>query len=92
MLLTGAAVVVHSLSPRAVPVAWLPVGWGLVVCLRADLLELPTWSRQLSPVHWIGAVPRDAWHRPAALTMAVAAVVLVAVSTVRYRWRDLEAG
>ncbi|MDG4752597.1 hypothetical protein O7630_16755 [Micromonospora sp. WMMD718] len=92
VLLTGVAVVVHSLSPRAVPVAWLPVGWGLVVCLRADLLELPSWSRQLSPVHWIGAVPRDALHRPAALTMAVAAVVLVVVSTVRYRWRDLEAG
>ncbi|WP_433527963.1 ABC transporter permease [Micromonospora sp. CA-263727] len=92
VLLIGGAVAVHSLSPRAVPVAWLPVGWGIVVCLRADLLELPSWARQLSPVHWIGAVPRDAWHRPAALTMTAVAILLVAVSTVRYRWRDLEAG
>ncbi|MGA5301854.1 hypothetical protein ACPCHT_18130 [Nucisporomicrobium flavum] len=92
VLLIGLAMGVHSVSPRAVPVAWLSVGWGIVVCLRADLLELPTWARQLSPVHWIGAVPRDAWHRPAALTMTVVAVVVVALSTVRYRRRDLEAG
>ncbi|MEV2240426.1 hypothetical protein [Micromonospora sp. NPDC049891] len=92
VLLVGGAVAVHSLSPRAVPVAWLPVGWGVVVSLRADLLELPTWAREFSPVQWIGAVPRDAWDWPAALTMTVLAVVLVAASTVRYRQRDLEAG
>jgi ABC-2 type transport system permease protein len=92
VLLIGGALAVHSLSPRAVPLAWLPIGWGIVVCLRADLLELPSWARELSPVHWIGAVPRDTWHRPAALTMTVVAVSLVALSTVRYRSRDLEAG
>ncbi len=91
-LLIAGAMAVHSLSPRAVPVAWLPVGWGIVVCLRAELLELPSWARQLSPVHWTGGVPRDAWDRPAALTMTLVAVVLVAVSTARFRQRDLAAG
>ncbi|WP_341720030.1 hypothetical protein QQG74_10120 [Micromonospora sp. FIMYZ51] len=92
VLLIGLALAVHSLSPRWVSIVWLPVGWALVVCLRADLLELPSWARQLSPLHWVGAVPRAAWDRPAALTLAVFAVVLTIGSTVVYRRRDLVAG
>lgn len=92
VLLVGAVIAVHSISPRAVPLGWLAIGWGTVVCLRADLLDLPPWARRLSPLHWIGAVPRDAWHRPAALTMTLLAVTLAAASMLIYQRRDLTAG
>ncbi|MEU8244161.1 hypothetical protein AB0C07_38405 [Actinoplanes missouriensis] len=92
LLLAGVALAAHAWSPRAVAVAWLPVGWGIVVCLRADLLEFPGWLRRLSPVDGIGAVPREAWHGTAAMSMVAVAAVLVVLSAVRYRRRDLEAG
>jgi len=92
VLLAVTALTLHSVSPRAVAVAWLAVGWGIIVCLRADLLDLPEWARRLSPMEWMGAVPRDAWHRPAALGMTLLAVALALAATLVYQRRDLRAG
>ncbi|MEU4159279.1 hypothetical protein [Actinoplanes sp. NPDC026670] len=91
-LITVAAVVLQSVTPRAVAVAWLFVGWGIVVCLRADMLDVPEWARRLSPLYWVGAVPRDDWDRPAALAMTAGALVLAAAAVVAFQRRDLRAG
>ncbi|MEV5988025.1 hypothetical protein AB0L85_23900 [Streptomyces sp. NPDC052051] len=92
LLLAVIALALHSVNPRVVTVTWLAVGWGIVVCLRADLLDLPEWARRLSPVHWVGAVPRDAWDRPAALVMTLLALALAAVAVLAFQRRDLRAG
>jgi len=86
------ALALHAVSPRAVAMAWLAVGWGVIVCLRADLLDLPEWARNLSPLHWMGAVPRDDWNQLPALIMTVLAAALVVAATAVYERRDLRAG
>jgi hypothetical protein len=40
----------------------------------------------------MGAVPSEAWNRPAAVTMTLLAAALVVISTLSYRRRDLSAG
>jgi len=59
---------------------------------RPDLLDLPEWARNLSPLHWMGAVPRDDWNQLAALIMTVLAAALVVAATAVYERRDLRAG
>ncbi|MFC6607865.1 ABC transporter permease [Amorphoplanes digitatis] len=92
ILFAGIAAALSALSPRMVALAWLAIGWGTIVCLRADLLRIPGWARHLSPLDWMGSVPGDAWDRPAAALMTVLAVALAVTSTLIYRRRDLSAG
>jgi ABC-2 type transport system permease protein len=92
ILFVGLATILSSLTPRVVAAAWLIAGWATVVCLRADLLGIPEWARDLSPLNWVGAVPSEAWRRPAALNMTLIALVLAVISTLLYRRRDLRAG
>lgn len=92
LLLAVTALALQSVNPRVITVMWLTVGWGVVVCLRADMLDLPEWARRLSPLHWVGAVPRDDWDRPAALVMTLLALALAAVAVLAYQRRDLRAG
>ncbi|MEN2424340.1 hypothetical protein AABB02_40350 [Streptomyces rimosus] len=92
LLLAVTALALQSVNPRTVTVAWLAVGWGIVVCLRADLLDLPEWARRLSPLHWVGAVPQEAWDRPAALFMTLLALAVAAVGALAFHHRDLRAG
>nr|BFE74714.1 hypothetical protein GCM10020092_080150 [Actinoplanes digitatis] len=63
ILFAGIAAALSALSPRMVALAWLAIGWGTIVCLRADLLRIPGWARHLSPLDWMGSVPGDAWDR-----------------------------
>jgi ABC-2 type transport system permease protein len=92
LLVAVTSLALQSVNPRAVNVTWLAVGWGIVVCLRADMLDLPEWARRLSPLHWVGAVPQDDWDRPAALVMTLLALALAAVAVLAFRRRDLRAG
>jgi ABC-2 type transport system permease protein len=92
LLLVVLALVLNSLTPRAVVAAWLAVAWGVIVCLRADFLDLPDWSRRLSPLQWLGAVPRDGWDRTSALVMVLVAGVLAVASAALFQRRDLRAG
>jgi polyether ionophore transport system permease protein len=92
LLIEVVALALLSVSPRAVTVTWLAVGWGVVVCLRADLLDLPEWARRLSPLDWVGAVPRDTWDRPVALAMTLLALALAAAALLAFQRRDLRAG
>ncbi|MEV4824653.1 hypothetical protein [Micromonospora sp. NPDC049274] len=92
VLFAGIAAALSALSPRLVTLAWLAIAWGVIVCLRADLLRIPGWARHLSPLDWMGSVPAEAWDRPAAALMTVLAVALAVSSTVIYRRRDLSAG
>jgi len=45
----------------------------------------PDWARRISPLQWMGAVPRDDWDRTAALGMTTVAVLLALVTVVIYR-------
>jgi len=92
ILLAVTALALHAVSPRIVAAVWLAVGWGVIVCLRADLLDIPVWARRISPLQWMGAVPRDDWDQTAALSMTALAAALALATVVIYRRRDLRAG
>jgi len=68
------------------------VGWGVIVALRANLLDIPEWARRLSPLHWTGAVPRADWDTNSALVLTLLAAALAVVAAVLYQRRDLRAG
>lgn len=78
--------------PAVVTLGWLPVTWAGIVAFLAELLDLPRWARDLSPLEMIGKIPAEAPDRPATAALAAAALVMVVASAMLIRRRDLVRG
>ena len=89
LVLVGATTLLVALVPRRAPLAWALLAVVAVVAFLADALDLPGWVRSLSPFHHLAETPAEplSWWRLASVT-AVAAM-LVALSMVGIRRRDL---
>lgn len=92
VLVTAVCAALCALGPRWAALGWLPVGWCFTVGFLGEALRLPQWSRDLSPLHLVGALPVDDPDRTAVVGLGLAAVVLLAASVVVFRRRDLRAG
>ncbi|WP_251840804.1 ABC transporter permease [Oceanitalea stevensii] len=92
ILLVGAlAVALYGLAPRAASLAWALVVWVVIVAVLGDLLGLPDWARDVSPLAHTPAVP-DADLAPAPLVvMAALAALLLLAGLVGLRRRDVGA-
>ena len=90
ILLTGAvAVALLGLAPRAAGLAWVLVVWSAIVLFLGDLLDLPGWARDVSPLAHTPMVP-DADPAVAPLVvMSALAVALTLVGAAALRRRDL---
>jgi ABC-2 type transport system permease protein len=72
-------------------VAWALVGWAAVVVILGELLGLPQWARDVSPLEHTPLVPQEEWGAAVlGLQVAVAAVLVVA-GVVGVRRRDVPA-
>lgn len=90
LLFLGLAALAFALVPRAAT----GVSYGLLLIafvwqLFGSLLDVPTWTLDLSPFHQIGLVPAQGFKAAAALVMlAIAAVAAIAALRV-FEARDL---
>lgn len=90
VLLTVAfAAVVLGWRPRWAAVAWVVVGYILVVAWLGPALGLPDWAEQASPLAFTAAVPMEQWDPTAAALQVVAAVVLFVLARLGLTHRDL---
>lgn len=92
VLIAAVAAALQAAAPVLARFGWALLGWATVVGMLAEPLRLPTWARDLSPLHAVGRVPIED-PRPAALAgMAVIVAVLAATGLARFSRRDLTAG
>lgn len=89
-LLAALAVALVGVAPRAAVWAWLPVGWGAFVLFLGGLVDVPEWSRALSPFDHTPLVPQESVAAGPLAAMAALAAVLVAVGFAGLARRDLE--
>ncbi|WP_324652270.1 hypothetical protein [Georgenia sp. H159] len=90
-LVVGLGLLLHGWVPQAGWIAWLVVGWSLVITWIGALLSLPDWLLELTPFARLPQLPvEDMRWLPVVVTTVVAAALL-AVGLAGYRRRDLEA-
>ncbi|MFE1441100.1 ABC transporter permease [Streptomyces sp. NPDC058739] len=89
-LLTGLAVALFGLAPRASALAWAAVAACFVIGLLGVALDLPPWVRDVSPFEHIPHLPgADPGLTAPALLTAVAAA-LTAAGVAGFRRRDVD--
>lgn len=88
-LLAAIAVALYGLAPRASAAAWATLAWCIVVGILGDLLDLPMWLRDISPLQHTPRVPAAAWSATPLVTMAAIAAVLLVVGVKGFERRDL---
>lgn len=90
ILLVGAvALAAFAIIPRFAAVGWVPVAWIFIVALLGESLQLPTWARNLSPVHALGILPQDDVDVAALAWILILTVGAVGAALVGFRRRDI---
>lgn len=90
LLVIGLAVALYAVTPRLVPLAWLPVVLGGLIEIFGDLLKVPAWARQISPFEHTPALPAESFALTPVLVQLAVAVVLLAFGWWWIRRRDIE--
>ncbi|PFG39695.1 ABC-2 type transport system permease protein [Georgenia soli] len=90
-LVAGLGMLLLGWLPRLGWVAWLVVGWSLVVTWIGALLNLPDWLLELTPFAQLPQLPVEAMRWTPVLVTAAIAAGLVVLGLVGYRRRDLAA-
>jgi ABC-2 type transport system permease protein len=78
-----------GLSTRLGSLAWLGLGFCVVVMFFGELLRFPDWLRDISPFSHLALVPAQDFEPAPFLTTLAVAVVLGALGLVALRRRDL---
>lgn len=86
----GLAVALLGLLPRALPVVWILVPYGLFVGMVGELAQLPAWARNLSPFEHVPALPASDFDALPLVVLTVIAAVLTALGFAGMHRRDLE--
>ena len=88
-LMTGVAVVLVGLIPRATVVAWLALLLCLIIGMLGQLLRLSHWVRDLSPFDHVPRLPAAAAHPLPILALLALSAVLCAAGLLGLRHRDI---
>lgn len=86
------AAAIQAFAPKLAAVAWVPVGWAVVVGLLGGALDLPEWASSLSPLYAVGNVPLEPPSATAIGVLSVLGFALLAGGAWRFGRRDLLAG
>lgn len=89
LLVAAIAAVLIGLAPRSTGLAWIPVLWVVFIGWLGELLGIPSWLRDLSPVEISPSLPLDPLTWPVPLGLAAAVVALTVVAVAGLRRRDL---
>lgn len=88
-VLSGAAVALYGLVPRAAAAAWGLLGGVWLVGLLGPLLSLPDWVMDLSPFTHVPLVPAADLEVTPLIALTAIAAALVGVGLVGFRRRDV---
>ncbi|HEX6255600.1 MAG TPA: hypothetical protein VFZ70_07275 [Euzebyales bacterium] len=89
LVFASVGVLLYGIAPRALPLVWLVFAYAVVLALFGQLLDLPQWAHDLSPLDHIGRMPlEDAGVTPV-LTLCAVAAATAAAGLVAFRRRDL---
>jgi len=87
----GVVIALFGMAPRAMPVAWMVIGFSFVVIYLGDFLQLPAWLRAFSPFEAVSDMPAESFSAPPLLALTAVAVVLLALGLAAFRRRDVPA-
>jgi ABC-2 type transport system permease protein len=88
-VLVGAACALYGLLPRLALVAWAVLAWGFLVAMFGELIDLPQWLRDLSPLQHSPQAPARATEALPLVVLVVVAAGLTVAGLVGFRRRDL---
>lgn len=89
LVLVGLAAALFGLAPRFALAAWAGLAVAAVIDIFGEILRLPDWSRQLSPLHHVPSLPAEELRLlPLGILLAIAAALVLA-GLVGFRRRDL---
>ncbi|ASW54569.1 ABC transporter permease [Plantactinospora sp. KBS50] len=91
-LVLAAAALLYAAAPRALPVVWVVVGYGLIAGYFAAILDLPDIALHLSPFEHVGDYPLEGISGTAVVLLVLLAGVLSGVAALAFRRRDLTGG
>ena len=91
LVLVGVAVALFGWLPRAIAAAWAALAAVVVIGIFGDVLQLPAWVRNLSPLQHVPAVPAVAARPTPLLILSLIAAPLLALGTLGFHRRDLTA-
>jgi ABC-2 type transport system permease protein len=89
LLVAAVAVALYGAMPRTAGLSWVLVVWVAGTLFLGELLNLPDWAMDLSPVSHVPAVPNEDLAAAPLIVMGLAAVVIVAVGIAGFRRRDI---
>lgn len=92
LLLGAVALAIYGLVPAASAWAWAPVVWATLVLYLGELLNLPDWMRNLSPIQWVPLAPMEAVEALPLVVMGALALGFTAVGFAAFRRRDVTPG
>lgn len=89
VLIAAVAVALYGLLPRLTGGAWLLVTWVLLVLFLGELLDLPEWVMNLSPLTHTPAIPMEEAEPGPIAVMSGLAVLLGVAGVLGFRHRDI---
>lgn len=89
LMVLGLAMALHSMAPRLVGLAWIPVIAGGLIEMFGDMMQLPDWARQVSPFEHTPTMPAEEFAAAPVAVQTAVAVGLVAFALWRIGRRDI---
>lgn len=89
-VILGIAALLYAVRPRLAAVAWAVFGYSFLIGFFGPAMNAPDWAIDLSPFEHVGRYPADDVSVTAMLVLTAIGTVLVAVSLVLFRRRDLQ--
>ncbi|MBD8078274.1 ABC transporter permease [Cellulosimicrobium arenosum] len=89
LTLPALGVALVGLLPRCTVAMWAALAYVALVELLGEMLRLPDWALQVSPVHATGRLPTDEASGVAVVIVAVVVVALVVAGATGFRHRDV---
>lgn len=90
-VLTGVALLLYGLLPRAAVAAWGVYAAVILSGILGDVLNLPSWVRNLSPFEHVPQLPANEFELLPTALITAAAVALMAAGLAGFRHRDTPA-
>jgi ABC-2 type transport system permease protein len=76
LVLAGLTRLLYGFVPRYATLAWLGLGYAVVVLMFAEILQLPDWVRAVSPFEHLSRVPVESFDVGAFAAVMAAATLL----------------
>ncbi len=88
-LVLGLSAALYGLRPKLLWISWLALVFISVVAILGDILQLPHWVQDISPMSWVGRVPLETASTLALVGSLIAALALAILALRAFEKRDI---